>query len=92
MDEYPVLVEGDWEPEQAKSVNNKLQIYFQSKKKSQGGDCVVYNFSGNICFRLTIRIRRFYTLVNQILFPTDFRNKLWVGLGLGVGIGLNLYF
>ncbi|KTF83271.1 hypothetical protein cypCar_00029797 [Cyprinus carpio] len=41
MDEYPVLVEGDWEPEQAKSVNNKLQIYFQSKKKSQGGDCVV---------------------------------------------------
>ncbi len=38
---YPVIVEGDWRPELAKSVKNKLQIYFQSKKKSQGGDCVV---------------------------------------------------
>uniref|UniRef100_A0A9J8AV17 Poly [ADP-ribose] polymerase n=1 Tax=Cyprinus carpio carpio TaxID=630221 RepID=A0A9J8AV17_CYPCA len=43
MDEYPysIIVEGDWGPEHAKSVKNKLQIYFQSKKKSQGGDCVV---------------------------------------------------
>ncbi len=29
-------------------------------------------------FRLTIRIRCFYTLVNQLSFPSDFRNKLWV--------------
>ncbi len=50
------------------------------------------NFSGNICFRLTIRVRCFYTLVNQLSFHTDFRNKLWVGLGLGVGIWLSLYF
>uniref|UniRef100_A0A8C1WAV4 Poly [ADP-ribose] polymerase n=1 Tax=Cyprinus carpio TaxID=7962 RepID=A0A8C1WAV4_CYPCA len=43
MDEYPypIIVEGNWESEQAKSVKNKLQIYFQSKKKSQGGDCAV---------------------------------------------------
>uniref|UniRef100_A0A672S1F4 PAR14-like first RRM domain-containing protein n=1 Tax=Sinocyclocheilus grahami TaxID=75366 RepID=A0A672S1F4_SINGR len=48
MDEYPITVEGDWGPEQAKSVKNKLQIYFQSKKKSQGGDCVVqYDDKGN---------------------------------------------
>ncbi len=45
------------------------------------------NFSGNICFRLKIRVRCFYTFVNQLSFPTDFRNKLWVGLGLGVGMG-----
>uniref|UniRef100_A0A671M3P1 PAR14-like first RRM domain-containing protein n=1 Tax=Sinocyclocheilus anshuiensis TaxID=1608454 RepID=A0A671M3P1_9TELE len=38
---YPITAEGDWQPEHAKSVKNKLQIYFQSKKKSQGGDCVV---------------------------------------------------
>lgn len=38
---YPIDVEGDWSPEQAKSLKNKLHIYFQSKKKSQGGDCVV---------------------------------------------------
>ncbi|XP_048033781.1 protein mono-ADP-ribosyltransferase PARP14-like [Megalobrama amblycephala] len=45
MDEnYPIVVEGDWGPEHAKSVKNKLHIHFQSKKKSQGGDCVVqYN-------------------------------------------------
>ncbi|KAF4108229.1 protein mono-ADP-ribosyltransferase PARP14-like [Onychostoma macrolepis] len=49
MDEYyPIVVEGDWGPEHAKSVKNKLQIYFQSKKKSQGGDCVVqYNDGSN---------------------------------------------
>ncbi|XP_065146256.1 uncharacterized protein [Paramisgurnus dabryanus] len=38
---YPIVVEGNWKPEHAKSLKNKLQIYFQSKKKSQGGDCVL---------------------------------------------------
>ncbi|XP_051540548.1 protein mono-ADP-ribosyltransferase PARP14-like isoform X2 [Myxocyprinus asiaticus] len=38
---YPIIVEGDWRTEHAKSVKNKLQIYFQSKKKSNGGDCAV---------------------------------------------------
>ncbi|ROL54451.1 Poly [ADP-ribose] polymerase 14 [Anabarilius grahami] len=48
MDEYPIVVEGDWGAEQAKSVKNKLHIHFQSKKKSQGGDCVVqYNDKSN---------------------------------------------
>ncbi|XP_026129256.1 poly [ADP-ribose] polymerase 14-like isoform X1 [Carassius auratus] len=44
MDEYyPVTVEGNWQATNAKSVKNKLQIYFQSKR-SQGGDCIVqYN-------------------------------------------------
>ncbi|KAK7120426.1 hypothetical protein R3I94_020427 [Phoxinus phoxinus] len=44
MDEYPLSVEGDWGTEHDKSVKNKLHIHFQSKKKSQGGDCFVqYN-------------------------------------------------
>ncbi|KTF86260.1 hypothetical protein cypCar_00043113, partial [Cyprinus carpio] len=50
MDEYhyPIIVEGNWESEHVKSVKNKLQIHFQSKKKSQGGDCVVkYNDKSN---------------------------------------------
>ncbi|XP_026129260.1 poly [ADP-ribose] polymerase 14-like isoform X1 [Carassius auratus] len=48
MDGYfPIIVEGDWGPEHVKSVKNKLQIYFQSKKKSQGGDCVVQYDDGN---------------------------------------------
>ncbi|KAM9360379.1 protein mono-ADP-ribosyltransferase PARP14-like [Symphorus nematophorus] len=37
----PVTVEGDWSPAQTKTVKNKLQLYFQSKKKSSGGDCRV---------------------------------------------------
>ncbi|XP_063346007.1 protein mono-ADP-ribosyltransferase PARP14-like isoform X2 [Pelmatolapia mariae] len=37
----PVTVEGDWTPAQTKALKNKLQIYFQSKKKSSGGDCRV---------------------------------------------------
>uniref|UniRef100_A0A3P9PUJ0 Poly [ADP-ribose] polymerase n=1 Tax=Poecilia reticulata TaxID=8081 RepID=A0A3P9PUJ0_POERE len=36
-----VTVEGDWSPAQSKTVRNKLQLYFQSKKKSSGGDCRV---------------------------------------------------
>ncbi|XP_026075336.1 poly [ADP-ribose] polymerase 14-like isoform X1 [Carassius auratus] len=45
---YPITVEGNWDPEQAKSVKNKLQIYFQSKKKSEGGDCAVkYDVKSN---------------------------------------------
>jgi len=37
----PVTVEGLWDPDQTRSVRNKLQLYFQSKKKSGGGDCRV---------------------------------------------------
>uniref|UniRef100_A0A3B3DCE3 RRM domain-containing protein n=1 Tax=Oryzias melastigma TaxID=30732 RepID=A0A3B3DCE3_ORYME len=37
----PLIVEGDWDPSQSKNVKLKLQLYFQSKKKSGGGDCRV---------------------------------------------------
>lgn len=37
----PVTVEGDWSPDHTKTIKNKLHIYFQSKKKSSGGDCRV---------------------------------------------------
>uniref|UniRef100_A0A3B4D6N2 PAR14-like first RRM domain-containing protein n=1 Tax=Pygocentrus nattereri TaxID=42514 RepID=A0A3B4D6N2_PYGNA len=46
MDEYlhPLsveAVEGRWPSASAKTLTAKLQIYFQSRRKSQGGDCVV---------------------------------------------------
>ncbi|KAL1266723.1 hypothetical protein QQF64_002398 [Cirrhinus molitorella] len=41
MDDYPYPLTVDWGPEHTKSVKNKLQIYFQSRRKSQGGDCIV---------------------------------------------------
>ncbi|KAI4799262.1 hypothetical protein KUCAC02_017052 [Chaenocephalus aceratus] len=36
----PVTVEGDWGPAQTKTVKNKLELYFGSKKKSSGGECL----------------------------------------------------
>ncbi|XP_071340147.1 protein mono-ADP-ribosyltransferase PARP14-like isoform X2 [Trachinotus anak] len=37
----PLTVEGAWSPAQTRTLRNKLQLYFQSRKKSSGGDCVV---------------------------------------------------
>ncbi|XP_036404127.1 protein mono-ADP-ribosyltransferase PARP14-like [Megalops cyprinoides] len=38
---YPLSVDGNWGSSSSKSITNKLQIYFQSQKKSGGGDCIV---------------------------------------------------
>ncbi|KAJ8266240.1 hypothetical protein GJAV_G00128150 [Gymnothorax javanicus] len=38
---YPVTVAGEWGSIPPKALKNKLQIYFQSNKKSGGGDCQV---------------------------------------------------
>ncbi|XP_051868998.1 protein mono-ADP-ribosyltransferase PARP14-like isoform X2 [Pristis pectinata] len=38
---YPLVVEGEWDPDVAKLLKNKLHIYFQSKKRSNGGECIV---------------------------------------------------
>uniref|UniRef100_A0A8C4S0Q8 Poly [ADP-ribose] polymerase n=1 Tax=Erpetoichthys calabaricus TaxID=27687 RepID=A0A8C4S0Q8_ERPCA len=42
-EEYPyrLIVDGNWSQAAGKNIKNKLQIYFQSKKKSNGGDCDV---------------------------------------------------
>ncbi|CAB1332829.1 unnamed protein product [Coregonus sp. 'balchen'] len=44
MDEYPypITVDVSWTTSVSKGIKNKLQIYFQSKKKSSGGDCLVH--------------------------------------------------
>ncbi|KAG9263154.1 poly ADP-ribose polymerase 14-like [Astyanax mexicanus] len=43
MEEFPyaLTVEGPWPSTSTKTLSSKLQIYFQSRKKSQGGDCKV---------------------------------------------------
>ncbi|XP_037403323.1 LOW QUALITY PROTEIN: protein mono-ADP-ribosyltransferase PARP14-like [Pygocentrus nattereri] len=38
---HPLTVEGPWPSASTKTLDAKLQIYFQSRRKSQGGDCVV---------------------------------------------------
>uniref|UniRef100_A0AAZ3PE84 Macro domain-containing protein n=1 Tax=Oncorhynchus tshawytscha TaxID=74940 RepID=A0AAZ3PE84_ONCTS len=44
MDEYPypITIDVSWTNSVSKGIQNKLQIYFQSKKKSSGGDCLVH--------------------------------------------------
>lgn len=51
MEEYPhpLLVEGDWSTINAKTLQSKVHIYFQSRKKSQGGDCVIIGWSERSC-------------------------------------------
>uniref|UniRef100_A0A8C6T9F0 Poly [ADP-ribose] polymerase n=1 Tax=Neogobius melanostomus TaxID=47308 RepID=A0A8C6T9F0_9GOBI len=46
MDECGVVVEGDWAPEQNRTVKNKLLKYFLSEKKSGGGECQVEPVEG----------------------------------------------
>nr|XP_048310123.1 LOW QUALITY PROTEIN: protein mono-ADP-ribosyltransferase PARP14-like [Myodes glareolus] len=38
---FPLLVEGSWGPDPLKTLVKKLQMYFQSQKKSGGGECEV---------------------------------------------------
>ncbi|XP_037859335.2 protein mono-ADP-ribosyltransferase PARP14 isoform X1 [Chlorocebus sabaeus] len=39
---FPLLVEGSWGPDPPKNLSTKLQMYFQSRKKSGGGECEVH--------------------------------------------------
>ncbi|KAJ7996602.1 hypothetical protein DPEC_G00238760 [Dallia pectoralis] len=38
---FPLTVEGNWSNSLSKCMKNKLQVYFLSKNKSSGGDCLV---------------------------------------------------
>ncbi|XP_070262437.1 protein mono-ADP-ribosyltransferase PARP14-like isoform X2 [Myotis yumanensis] len=44
---FPLLVEGSWGPDPPKSLTTKLQLYFQSQKRSGGGECVVRQEPGS---------------------------------------------
>ncbi|KAM4697941.1 protein mono-ADP-ribosyltransferase PARP14 [Rhinophrynus dorsalis] len=41
--QFPVALQWDLGPEKLKELKNKLLLYFQSKKKSNGGECVIKN-------------------------------------------------
>ncbi|KAF6385251.1 poly(ADP-ribose) polymerase family member 14 [Rhinolophus ferrumequinum] len=61
---FPLLVEGSWGPDPPKSLSTKLQMYFQSPKRSGGGECEVRQEPGNPA--------RFLVL----FFPDDVRQKV----------------
>nr|XP_045004395.1 protein mono-ADP-ribosyltransferase PARP14 [Jaculus jaculus] len=46
-DPFPLLVEGSWGPDPPKNLATKLQLYFQSRKKSGGGECEVHQQPGS---------------------------------------------
>ncbi|XP_033829096.1 protein mono-ADP-ribosyltransferase PARP14-like [Periophthalmus magnuspinnatus] len=46
MEEWGVVVEGDWAPEQNRTAKNKLLKHFLSEKKSGGGECRVETVDG----------------------------------------------
>ncbi|XP_034371290.1 protein mono-ADP-ribosyltransferase PARP14 [Arvicanthis niloticus] len=61
---FPLLVEGSWGPDPPKNLINKLQMYFQSRKRSGGGECEVVPEPGNPA--------RFLVL----FFPEDVRQNV----------------
>ncbi|XP_077623737.1 protein mono-ADP-ribosyltransferase PARP14 isoform X2 [Crocuta crocuta] len=44
---FPLLVEGSWGSEPPKNLSTKLQMYFQSPKRSGGGECQVLEEPGS---------------------------------------------
>ncbi|KAG8508533.1 LOW QUALITY PROTEIN: Protein mono-ADP-ribosyltransferase PARP14 [Galemys pyrenaicus] len=44
---FPLLVEGSWGPDPPKNLSTKLQLYFQSSKKSGGGECEIRQEPGS---------------------------------------------
>lgn len=44
---FPLLVQGSWGPEPPQNLSTKLQMYFQSPKRSGGGECEVRQEPGS---------------------------------------------
>uniref|UniRef100_A0A3Q3GV61 Poly [ADP-ribose] polymerase n=1 Tax=Labrus bergylta TaxID=56723 RepID=A0A3Q3GV61_9LABR len=61
----PVIVEGVWSAAQTKTVKNKLQLYFQSKKKSGGGECRVEAEEGAL--RAAVYFRKVKLVIIHLL-------------------------
>ncbi|XP_057553363.1 protein mono-ADP-ribosyltransferase PARP14 [Hippopotamus amphibius kiboko] len=63
-DSFPLLVEGSWGSDPPKNLSTKLQMYFQSQKRSGGGECEVRQAPGSP--------PRFLVL----FYPDDVRQKV----------------
>ncbi|XP_043849442.1 protein mono-ADP-ribosyltransferase PARP14-like [Dromiciops gliroides] len=46
-DSFPLVLEGPWDPDPPKKLCNKLLCYFQSPRRSGGGECVLEYQSGD---------------------------------------------
>ncbi|KAM9696342.1 protein mono-ADP-ribosyltransferase PARP14-like isoform 2-T2 [Dama dama] len=61
---FPLLVEGSWGSQPPKNLSTKLQMYFQSRKRSGGGECEVCQVPGSS--------NRFLVL----FYPDDVRQRV----------------
>ncbi|EGV96420.1 protein mono-ADP-ribosyltransferase PARP14 [Cricetulus griseus] len=75
---FPLLVEGSWGPKPPKTLINKLQMYFQSPKKSGGGECEVVQQPGSpACFLVLFSPED----VRQNVLEKENHELVWQGKG-----------
>ncbi|XP_060053091.1 protein mono-ADP-ribosyltransferase PARP14-like [Erinaceus europaeus] len=83
---FPLLVEGSWGAVPPKNLSTKLQLYFQSSKKSGGGECEVHQEPGNpphflvVFFPEDVRQRVLERENHELVFPGKGTFKLSVKL------------
>ncbi|CAH6792300.1 protein mono-ADP-ribosyltransferase PARP14 [Phodopus roborovskii] len=76
--QFPLLVEGSWGPDPPKTLINKLQMYFQSQKKSGGGECEVVRDPGRPgCFLVLFSPED----VRQNVLKKENHELVWQGKG-----------
>ncbi|XP_041529414.1 protein mono-ADP-ribosyltransferase PARP14-like [Microtus oregoni] len=75
---FPLLVEGSWGPDLPKTLINKLQAYFQSRKKSGGGECEVVLQPGSPASFLVLFSPED---VRQNVLAKDNHELVWPGKG-----------
>ncbi|XP_049733945.1 protein mono-ADP-ribosyltransferase PARP14 [Elephas maximus indicus] len=85
-DSFPLLVEGSWGPDPPKNLRTKLQVYFQSRKRSGGGECVIREEPGNplaflaLFFREDVRQKVLERENHELVWPEKGTFKLTVQL------------
>lgn len=82
---FPLLVEGSWGSDPPKNLSAKLQMYFQSPKRSGGGECEVRQESGNparflLLFRENVRQKVLERENHELVLPGKGTFKLTVWL------------
>ncbi|XP_004675217.1 PREDICTED: poly [ADP-ribose] polymerase 14 [Condylura cristata] len=75
---FPLLVEGSWGPDPPKNLSTKLQLYFQSSKRSGGGECEIRQEPGN---PPRFKVLFFPDDVRQRVLDRDNHELVWPGKG-----------
>ncbi|XP_007942118.1 protein mono-ADP-ribosyltransferase PARP14 [Orycteropus afer afer] len=86
QDSFPLLVKGSWGLDPPKNLRNKLQVYFQSPKRSGGGECVVRSEPGSpptflaLFFQEDVRQKVLERKNHELVWPEKGTFKLTVQL------------